>query len=292
MELTLQTNITLPVDTVSVGNIMVFVYDANGLGGRLISRVASTSGISQASPEAQMVRQLRLEKANITLTSKVTKNPTTNQSQVGSEFKIRLTESTLHRHFLVIRKILFVVTSYGKLGEADDHQNEQLFLIFYTKSVGTATPMSAVTPSTGVTSQENETTKKPITTEATTPVLPLASTNMSVQDSIKKKYSTTMEVVPSSVVLRTVSASSQRTVTSPISVTPTFVSPKMSPRVHNTVSPSNTVRSTFINISSASDQNTVWPPTTVNTPSPGGQGMSDNPPIRGNGIFADRKSVV
>ncbi|PFX31284.1 uncharacterized protein LOC111322485 isoform X2 [Stylophora pistillata] len=251
MELTLWANITLPVDTVSVGNIMVFVYDANGLGGRLISRLANTSGISQASPDAQMIHELRLEKANITLTSKVTKNPTTNQSQVGSEFKIHLTGSTLYQHFFVIQKVLFVVTSYSKLGEADDHQNDQLFLMFYTKS--------------GVTSQDNETTNKPIATEATTPVLPLASTNMSVQDTIKKIYSTTMEVVPS-VILRTVSASAQTTVTSPISVIPTFVSLNMSPRVCKTVSPSNTVWSTF-NIASASDQNTVGPPTTTGTDS-------------------------
>lgn len=179
MELTLQTNITLPVDTVSVGNVMVFVYDVDGPGGRLISQPANTSDISQASPRAQMVRQLKLEEANITLTSKLTKNRTTNQFQVGLEFKLRLTRSMLYNHSFVIRKVLFVVTSYSKLGEADDHQNDQLFLIFYTKSV-----------------------------------------------------------VPSTVVLNITSTSLML----PISVTVTtmFTSPKSSPIVHNTVSPSNT----------------------------------------------------
>ncbi|XP_022807301.1 uncharacterized protein LOC111344337 isoform X2 [Stylophora pistillata] len=117
-------------------------------------------------------------------------------------------------------------------------------------------------------------------------VLPFASTNMSIQETIQKKYSTTVGVVPSLVVLSTVSASAHKTVTPPISGTPTFISPKISPGFHKTVGPSNTVVPSTVYIASANDQNTVEPPTTVDTLSPDVQGISDNPPIRDNGVSA------
>lgn len=169
MELTLTTNIILPADTMSVGKVIVSVFSADDRGGQLTSRLANTSGITQASPKAQKVRELGLENASITLTSKVWKNLPTNRFQVGSELKIRLNGSTtLYQHVFQIRKVLIVVTSWGKLGKADVRHNEQLFFIFYTKSVGTATPISTFTPFTGLTSQENDTTHKPSVTDATT----------------------------------------------------------------------------------------------------------------------------
>ena len=118
-DLTLTTNITLPNGTVSVGNVMVFVFTDDDLG-----------GITQASAKAQMVRKFKLETANITLSSVLTKDSTTNRFKVRSIFKIALSYSTLYRQSFVIRKIVLVVTSHGK----HDHQNEQLYLIFYTKS--------------------------------------------------------------------------------------------------------------------------------------------------------------
>lgn len=129
-DLTLTTNITLPNGTVSVGNVMVFVFTDDDLGGRLISHPVNTSGITQASAKAQMVREFKLETANVTLSSVLTKDPTTNRFKVRSIFKIALSYSTLYRQSFVIRKIVLVVTSHGK----HDHQNEQLYLIFYTKS--------------------------------------------------------------------------------------------------------------------------------------------------------------
>lgn len=113
-------------------------------------------------------------------------------------------------------------------------------------------------------------------------VLPLASTSMSEQDTIKTKYSTTVgAVVLSSVPLSAISASAHITVTAPISVTPIS---RMSRGVLNTVGPSNTVVPSTVTIASVNDQNTVGPPTTVDNLSPGVQGISDNPPIRDNGV--------
>ena len=129
-DLILTINITLPNDTVSVENVMVFAYSDDDIGGRLISRPVNTSGTTQASPESQMVRRFKLETANVTLTSQLTKNSTTNRFKVRAMFKIALTCSTLYRQSYVIRKIVFVVTSRGK----DDRQNEQQYLILYSKS--------------------------------------------------------------------------------------------------------------------------------------------------------------
>lgn len=129
-DLILTINITLPNDTVSVENVMVFAYTDDDIGGRLISRPVNTSGTTQASPESQMVRRFKLETANVTLTSQLTKNSTTNRFEVRAMFKIALTCSTLYRQSYVIRKIVFVVTSHGK----DDRQNEQQYLILYSKS--------------------------------------------------------------------------------------------------------------------------------------------------------------
>ena len=129
-DLILTINITLPNDTVSVENVMVFAYTDDDIGGRLISRPVNTSGTTQASPESQMVRRFKLETANVTLTSQLTKNSTTNRFKVRAMFKIALSCSTLYRQSYVIRKIVFVVTSRGK----DDRQNEQQYLILYSKS--------------------------------------------------------------------------------------------------------------------------------------------------------------
>ena len=129
-DMILTANITLPDDTASVGNVLVYVYTEDDIGGRLFSHPVNTSGTTQASPEAQMVRKFKLETANVTLASQLTKNSTTNRFKVRAVFKIALSSSTLYLQSLMIRKILFVVTSYGK----DDHQNEKLYLIFYSKS--------------------------------------------------------------------------------------------------------------------------------------------------------------
>lgn len=121
--------ITLPIDTVLATNVEVLGYTSNKTGGRLISG-AVNSGTSHASQHAQMVREFNLEKANVTLTSKLTKNHTTNLFQVESIFRIGLPSSTLYHHSPVIRKIVVVVTSYGK----ENLKNEQLFSIFYPNS--------------------------------------------------------------------------------------------------------------------------------------------------------------
>ena len=61
--LTLIHHITLPNDTVLVGNVMVFIYSEDDIGGRLISQPLNSSGTSQASPKGQMVQKFNLEKA-------------------------------------------------------------------------------------------------------------------------------------------------------------------------------------------------------------------------------------
>ena len=124
--LTLRTSITLPDDTLSVGDVEVYVYSEDD-GGRLISRPANASGTTQASLEAQMVRRFKL--ANITLASQVTKNSTTNRFRVTSIFKIELSSSSLYRQPFVIRKVVVVFISFG----IDDHRNEQQYVIFYVK---------------------------------------------------------------------------------------------------------------------------------------------------------------
>ena len=88
--LTLIHHITIPNDTVLVGNVMVFIYSEDDIGGRLISQPLNSSGTSQASPKGQMVQKFNLEKANVTLTSKLIKNFTISQFQVDSIFKIGL----------------------------------------------------------------------------------------------------------------------------------------------------------------------------------------------------------
>ena len=129
-DLILTANITLPNDTVSVGNVLVFVYTEDDIGGRLLSHPVNTSSTTRASPEAQMVREFKLETANVTLTSQLTKTSTTNRFKVRAMFKIALSSSTLYRQSYMIRKILFVFTSYGQ----DDRRNEKQYLIFYSKS--------------------------------------------------------------------------------------------------------------------------------------------------------------
>lgn len=126
--LTLRTSITLPDDTLSVGDVEVYVYSEDD-GGRLISRPANASGTTQASPEAEMVRRFKLETANITLASQVTKNSTTNRFRVTSIFKIELSSSSLYRQQFVIRKVVVVFISFV----IDEHRNEQQYLIFYVK---------------------------------------------------------------------------------------------------------------------------------------------------------------
>lgn len=128
--LTLIHHITLPNDTVLVGNVMVFIYSEDDIGGRLISQPLNSSGTSQASPKGQMVQKFNLEKANVTLTSKLIKNFTTSQFQVDSIFKIGLL-SSIDALPTVIHdmKYIFVITSSGK----DDHQNEQQYFIFLCK---------------------------------------------------------------------------------------------------------------------------------------------------------------
>lgn len=73
------TNIALPNDNVSLGNVMVFVYPDDDIGGRLISLPVNTSGTTQALSEAQMKSKFKLEMANVTLTSQLIKNSTTNK---------------------------------------------------------------------------------------------------------------------------------------------------------------------------------------------------------------------
>lgn len=87
-------------------------------------------------------------------------------------------------------------------------------------------------------------------------------------------------IVPSSEVLSTISASAHETVTPRFPATRISASPKMSPGVRNTVGPSNTpVVPSTVYVTSAG-QNTVEPPTPVDTLSPVGQGVSDNLLIR------------
>nr|XP_058942890.1 uncharacterized protein LOC131771140 isoform X4 [Pocillopora verrucosa] len=205
-DLTLTTNITLPNGTVSVGNVMVFVFTDDDLGGRLISHPVNTSGITQASAKAQMVRKFKLETANVTLSSVLTKDSTTNRFKVRSIFKIALSYSTLYRQSFVIRKIVLVVTSHGK----HDHQNEQLYLIFYTKSVIVPSPVMF----SNVSTVAHSTVRTPISV-----------------------------IIPSPVLLSTVSAVAPNTVRTPISVVPFPVSTTVagsSSSVQNTVRPTAT----------------------------------------------------
>lgn len=129
--LTLTSCISLPNDTKFVTNIEVLGYTGDKTSGRLIYGPVAL-GTFQASPEAERVREFNLEKANVTLTSKLTKNLTTNQFEVKSIFRIGLTSSTLYYHTPLIRKIVVVVSSDGK--ENLENQNEELFSIFYPNS--------------------------------------------------------------------------------------------------------------------------------------------------------------
>lgn len=103
--LTLTSCISLPNDTKFVTNIEVLGYTGDKTSGRLIYGPVAL-GTLQASPKAEMVHKFNLEKANVTLTSKLTKNLTTNQFEVKSIFRIGLTSSTLYYHSPVIRKLL------------------------------------------------------------------------------------------------------------------------------------------------------------------------------------------
>ena len=58
---------------------MVFVYPDDDIGSRLISLPVNTSGTTQALSEAQMKSKFKLEMANVTLTSQLIKNSTTNK---------------------------------------------------------------------------------------------------------------------------------------------------------------------------------------------------------------------
>ena len=58
---------------------MVFIYPDDDIGGRLISLPVNTSGTTQALSEAQMKSKFKLEMANVTLTSQLIKNSTTNK---------------------------------------------------------------------------------------------------------------------------------------------------------------------------------------------------------------------
>lgn len=58
---------------------MVFIYHDDDIGGRLISLPVNTSGTTQALSEAQMKSKFKLEMANVTLTSQLIKNSTTNK---------------------------------------------------------------------------------------------------------------------------------------------------------------------------------------------------------------------
>ena len=58
---------------------MVFVYPDDDIGCRLISLPVNTSGTTQALSEAQMKSKFKLEMANVTLTSQLIKNSTTNK---------------------------------------------------------------------------------------------------------------------------------------------------------------------------------------------------------------------
>ena len=129
--MTLTSCISLPNDTKFVTNIEVLGYTGDKTSGRLIYGPVAL-GTFQASPEAERVREFNLEKANVTLTSKLTKNLTTNQFEVKSIFRIGLTSSTLYYHTPLIRKIVVVVSSDGK--ENLENQNEELFSIFYPNS--------------------------------------------------------------------------------------------------------------------------------------------------------------
>nr|XP_058943752.1 uncharacterized protein LOC131771903 isoform X3 [Pocillopora verrucosa] len=101
-----------------------------------------------------MVRKFKLETANVTLTSQLTKNSTTNRFKVRAMFKIALCCSTLYRQSFMIRKILFVFTSYGQ----DDRRNEKQYLIFYSKSVIVPSPLVLSNAS----SVAHSTVRKPI----------------------------------------------------------------------------------------------------------------------------------
>ena len=63
----------------SLGNVMVFIYPDDDISGRLISLPVNTSGTTQALSEAQMKSKFKLEMANVTLTSQLIKNSTTNK---------------------------------------------------------------------------------------------------------------------------------------------------------------------------------------------------------------------
>lgn len=186
-DLILTINITLPNDTVSVENVMVFVYTDGDIGGRLISRPVNTSGTTQASPESQMVRRFKLETANVTLASQLTKNSTTNRFKVRAMFKIALSCSTLYRQSYVIRKIVFVVTSRGK----DDRRNEQQYVILYSKSV-VPSPISTIVAGA---SSSFQNTGRPLATETGFLVRP---TSPSVYITFPSA-SLTSSVVPTSV---------------------------------------------------------------------------------------------
>nr|XP_058942886.1 uncharacterized protein LOC131771140 isoform X2 [Pocillopora verrucosa] len=230
-DLTLTTNITLPNGTVSVGNVMVFVFTDDDLGGRLISHPVNTSGITQASAKAQMVRKFKLETANVTLSSVLTKDSTTNRFKVRSIFKIALSYSTLYRQSFVIRKIVLVVTSHGK----HDHQNEQLYLIFYTKSVIVPSPVMF----SNVSTVAHSTVRTPISVIILSPVF-LSTVSEVAHNTVRTPISV---IIPSPVLLSTVSAVAPNTVRTPISVVPFPVSTTVagsSSSVQNTVRPTAT----------------------------------------------------
>ena len=81
---------------------MVFVYPDDDIGSHLISLPVNTSGTTQAFSEAQMKSKFKLEMANVTMTSQLIKNSTTNKYKRKSINKDGSVDSSLQcsAHFL------------------------------------------------------------------------------------------------------------------------------------------------------------------------------------------------
>lgn len=82
---------------------MVFVYPDDDLGSHLISLPVNTSGTTQALSEAQMKSKFKLEMANVTMTSQLIKNSTTNKYKGQSINKDGSVDTSLQcsAHFLL-----------------------------------------------------------------------------------------------------------------------------------------------------------------------------------------------
>lgn len=108
---------------------MVFVYPDDDIGSHLISLPVNTSGTTQALSEAQMKSKFKLEMANVTMTSQLIKNSTTNKYKRKSINKDGSVDSSatlpMQDLFLILLKTLLFETNKEGFGVVDVRLSEE-----------------------------------------------------------------------------------------------------------------------------------------------------------------------